>query len=66
MERLTVGELRAALEGVPNGLEVRFGSDTETDHEIVLEMACRVTHYLPGGARKEDYFKICGNVCEED
>lgn len=65
MERLTVGKLRAALEGVPDGLEVRFGSDTVEDYKIVLEMVCRVTYNIPGGTHREDYFEIYGNVCEE-
>lgn len=29
MKRLTVKDLRAALEGVPDELEVHFSSDTE-------------------------------------
>lgn len=65
MEKLTVGQLRAALEGVPDELEVRFGSDTVEDYKIVLEMARRVTYGLPG-AHGEDYFEIYGNTREED
>lgn len=65
MERLTVGKLRAALENIPDGLEVRFGSDTEEAYEIVLEMARRVKYGLPNG-QSEDYFEIYGNACEED
>lgn len=53
-KRLTVGELRKALEGVPDELEVHFSSDTEEAYEIILTMARRVKYELPNGQRFED------------
>lgn len=68
---LTVGELRKALEGVPDHLEVRLGSDTGIDQgcgEVVVEMARRVKYDLPNGQRFEDtgetgvdYFEVYAN-----
>lgn len=52
---LTVGELRKALDGVPDDLEVRLSSDTGVDQgegEIIVERA------YPVGA---DYFTIYAN-----
>lgn len=73
MKRLTVKELRAALEGVPDELEVRFSSDTEEAYEIVIQMARRVKYELPNGQRFADtgetgvdYFEIYGNAEEEE
>ncbi|MGD9678399.1 MAG: hypothetical protein AB7V16_08660 [Vulcanibacillus sp.] len=71
--KLTVGELRKALEGVPDGLEVHFSSDTEESHEIIIESARRVTYALPDGdvfqdtgENGVDYFDIYGNAENED
>lgn len=68
---LTVGELRKALEDVPDELEVRLGSDTGVDQgegEIVIESARRVKYNLPKGRRFDDtgengvdYFEIYVN-----
>ena len=73
MKRLTVKDLRAALEGVPDELEVHFSSDTEEAYEIVLEMAMRVKYELPNGQRFADtgetgvdFFEIYGNAYDED
>lgn len=73
MARLTVGELRKAMEGVPDELEVRFSSDTEEAYEIVLELARRVKYDLPDGQRFDDtgetgvdYFDIYGNAADEE
>ncbi len=73
MKRLTVKDLRAALEGVPDELEVHFSSDTEEAYEIVLEMARRVKYELPNGQRFADtgetgvdFFEIYGNAYDED
>lgn len=73
MKRLTVKELRAALEGVPDELEVRFSSDTEEAYEIIIQMARRVKYELPNGQRFADtgetgvdYFEIYGNAEEEE
>lgn len=73
MKRLTVKELRAALEGVPDELEVRFSSDTEEAYEIIIQMARRVKYELPNGQRfvdtgetGVDYFEIYGNAEEEE
>lgn len=73
MKRLTVKELRSALEGVPDELEVRFSSDTEEAYEIIIQMARRVKYELPDGQRFADtgvtgvdYFEIYGNAEEEE
>ena len=73
MKRLTVKELRAALEGVPDELEVRFSSDTEEAYEIIIQMARRVKYELPNGQcfadtgeTGVDYFEIYGNAEEEE
>ena len=73
---LTVGELRKALEGVPDHLKVQLGSDTGIDQgegEIVVEMARRIKYELPNGQRFDDtgetgvdYFEIYANDCLED
>lgn len=72
-KRLTVGELRKALEGVPDELEVHFSSDTEEAYEIVIEQAWRMKYELPEGKRFDDtgetgvdYFIIYGNADEDD
>lgn len=67
---LTVGELRKALEGIPDDLEVRLSSDTGVDQgmgEIIIESARRVKYDLPEGKRFEDgstgvdYFDVYAN-----
>lgn len=72
---LTVGELRKALEGVPDELEVQLSSDTGVDQgmgEIVVESARRINYSLPEGQHFEDgstevdYFEIYTNDIEED
>ena len=72
-KRLTVGELRKAMEDVPDELEVRFTSDMEEAYEIVIESAHRVKYELPNGQRFEDtgetgvdYFAVYGNALAED
>lgn len=55
-KRLTVGDLRKALEGVPDELEVHISSD----YEIILSIARRVTY------GDVDYFDIYGNVAEDE
>lgn len=72
-KRLTVGELRKALESVPDELEVHFDSDTEEAYEIILSMARRVKYELPNGKRFADtgetgvdYFEIYGNAAREE
>lgn len=73
MARLTVGELRKAMIGVPDELEVHFSSDTEEAYEIVLESARRIKYELPDGRRFDDteetgvdYFDIYGNAADEE
>lgn len=60
---LTVGDLRKALEGVPDELEVQLSSDSGVDQgigKIVIEMARRVQY------GDTDYFKIYANdTCED-
>ena len=72
---LTVGELRKKLEGIPDELEVRLGSDTGVDQgegEIVVEDAWRTKYDLPEGQTFEDgstgvdYFTIYANDRDED
>lgn len=67
---LTVGELRKAIEGVPDNLEVQLSSDTGVDQgegEIVIESARRVKYDLPFGQHYQDgstgvdYFEIYAN-----
>lgn len=67
---LTVGELRKALEGIPDDLEVRLSSDTGVDQgmgEIIIESARRVKYDLPEGKHFEDgstgvdYFDVYAN-----
>ena len=67
---LTVGELRKALEGVPDDLKVQLSSDSGVDQgmgEIIIESASRVKYDLPEGKRFEDgstgvdYFDIYAN-----
>ena len=71
---LTVGELKKALEGVPDSLEVRLSSDTGVDQgigRIIIESARRVQYNLPEGKRFEDgstgvdYFDIYANDIED-
>ena len=77
MKKLTVGELRKALEGVPDELFVELDSDSGVDQgmgEIIVESARRIKYELPNGQRFEDtgetgvdYFSIYGNDhCDED
>lgn len=72
---LTVGELRKALDGVPDDLEVQLSSDTGVDQgdgEIVIENAFRVKYELPDGEKFEDgstgvdYFSIYANDIDSD
>lgn len=58
MMRLTVGNLKKALEGVPDELKVELSSDTGVDQgvgEIVVETARRVRY------NDVDYFEIYVN-----
>lgn len=71
-KKLTVGELRASLEGVPEDLVVEFTSDTEESGDIILEYARRVKYELPVGQKFDDtgetgvdYFEIYGNSHDE-
>ena len=76
MKALTVGELKKALDGVPDELEVQLSSDTGVDQgmgEIVIEFARRVKYDLPEGQKFEDtgktgvdYFEIYANNTGED
>lgn len=73
MKKLTVGELKKALENVPNELEVELWSDSgvdqcdDDDYEVVIEEAYRHTYELEGekqfedGSNKVDYFAIYAN-----
>lgn len=77
-KKLTVGELRKALENVPDDLEIRLSSDSGVDQggevgdEIIVEDAYRVKYELPNGERFSDtgetgvdYFTIYANYRDE-
>lgn len=76
MKALTVGELRKALEGVPDELEVQLSSDTGVDQgegTIIIESARRVNYKLKDnqsfedGTNEVDYFEIYANdIIDED
>lgn len=70
MKVLIVGELRKAIEGVPDNLEVRLSSDTGVDQggigRIVIESARRVKYDLPNGKTGVDYFDIYANDIDPD
>ncbi len=69
MKNLTVGELRKALEGVPDELEIELSSDSGVDQcgyddeEVVIEDAHRCTYNYKDekGTEKVDYFVIYAN-----
>ena len=67
----TVGDLRKALEGVPDNLEVKLSSDSGVDqpYPVVVQNAHRVKYELPDGKRFDDtgvdYFTIYANYAEE-
>lgn len=75
-KKLTVGELRKALENVPDNLEIRLWSDTGVDQvggDVIIEDAYRCTYQLPDGQifsdtgkNKSDYFVIYANCTDED
>lgn len=77
-KQLTVGELKKALEGVPDNIEVKLSSDTGVDQsdfggEIIIEEAYRVHYKLPDGEKFDDtgdnevdYFAIYCNDIDED
>lgn len=77
MKKLKVGELRKALENIPDGLEVELWSDSGVDQsddgsEVVIEKAFRHQHTLPEGHTYEDgtnsidYFVIYANYEETE
>lgn len=59
MKKFTVGELRAALIGVPDELEVKLSSDSGIDQggagETIIEFAKRITY------ENADHFVIYAN-----
>lgn len=73
MNKLTVGELKKALENVPDELEVELWSDSGVDQDnygddfVVIENAYRHTYELKegrtfeDGTNKVDYFVIYAN-----
>ena len=69
---LTVGELRKALEGVPDYLEVNITSDTGVDQgegTIIVESARRITYNYTnkiGDTYTVDYFEIYANDVVEE
>lgn len=71
----TVGQLRKAMEDVPDELEVRLGSDTGVDQgsgRVTVDGAWRTKYDLPEGQTYEDgstgvdYFTIYANDHEDD
>ncbi len=76
MSKLTVRELKKALENVPDELEVELWSDSgvdqsDDDSEVVVEDAFRHQHKLPeeqtyeDGTNSIDYFVIYANYRDE-
>ena len=77
MKKLTVGELKKALENIPDELEVELWSDSGIDQDpygeakAVIENAFRHQHKLPDGetyadgTNGVDYFVIYANWREE-
>ena len=77
MAKLTVGNLKKALENVPDELEVELWSDSGVDQcdyddtEVIIEDAYRHTHNLKDGEQfedgtnKVDYFVIYANYRNE-
>lgn len=68
MKKLTVGELRKALDGVPDDLEVELLSDSGVDQGdgiVIIESAIRITYKTSNGF-KEDYFAIYANDIDTD
>jgi hypothetical protein len=67
-KELTVGELKKALEGVPDDIPVKLSSDTGVDQgegAIIVESARRV-NYNSEYLGEIDYFDICANDYDND
>lgn len=67
MKKLTVGQLKKALENVPDDLEVELSSDSGVDdgtEEIVVNEAHRVNYTSLFGV-KRDYFAIFADYVDE-
>lgn len=63
MKNITVGELRKAIDGVPDELELRLTSDSGVDQgecSIIIENAQRRKY------ENVDYFEIYANYREEE
>lgn len=66
-KELTVGELKKALEGVPDDIPVKLSSDTGVDQgegRIIIESARRVNYKTQCG--EVDYFDIYANDCNDE
>jgi hypothetical protein len=66
-KELTVGELKKALEGVPDDIPVKLSSDTGVDQgegRIIIESARRVNYKTQCG--EVDYFDIYANDCDDE
>ena len=66
-KELTVGELRKAIEGVPDDLKVKISSDTGVDQGegmVIIESARRVNYKTQCG--DVDYFDIYANDIDVD
>ena len=66
-KELTVGELRKALEGVPDDIKVKLSSDTGVDQGegmVIIESARRVNYKTKRG--EVDYFDIYANDIDVD
>lgn len=67
IEELTVGELRKALEGVPDDVKVKLSSDSGVDQgegRVIVESARRVKYKANGF--DYDYFDIYANNIDVD
>ncbi len=61
MKNITVGELKKALEDVPDDLEVELSSDTgvdQGDSEVIIHQARRIKYTSIISGIKRDYFAI--------
>lgn len=67
MKNITVGELKKALENVPDDLEVQLTSDTgvdQGDSEVIVNQARRIK-YTDSYCRHIDYFAIFADYKDE-
>lgn len=66
MKKLTVGQLKKALENVPDDLKVELSSDTgvDEDERVIINGAQRFNYKTIHGAQV-DYFAIFADYVDE-